>query len=46
MQVNGYLLVLTAAYPYLGPCRVPGLAGPVDLPSPPPLAPEPGSAFG
>jgi hypothetical protein len=46
IQVNGYLLVVTGAYPYLGPCRVPGLAGPEARPSPPPLTPEPGSAFG
>jgi Domain of unknown function (DUF4389) len=38
-QVNGYLLLLTAAYPYLGPCRIPGVGG-----APAQAAPE--SAFG
>jgi uncharacterized protein DUF4389 len=37
-QVNGYVLLLTGAYPYGGPCRVPGMTGepsqqPASLPS-------------
>jgi uncharacterized protein DUF4389 len=39
-QVNGYVLLLTDAYPYGGPCSVPGASGV----QPPP--PAPGSAFG
>jgi hypothetical protein len=46
VQVNGYLIVLTDAYPYLGPCRVPGIGAPAEPPFPPPVVPEPGSAFG
>jgi hypothetical protein len=37
-QVYGYLYVLTDAYPYGGPCRIPGIAA--DRPQPPPLASE------
>jgi hypothetical protein len=39
-QLNGYVLLLTGAYPYLGPCRVPGAGGA------PAQAPAPVSAFG
>jgi hypothetical protein len=36
-QVNGYTLLLTDAYPYTGPCRIPGLT---DAPATTPAAPS------
>jgi hypothetical protein len=32
-QVNGYLFLLTDAYPYGGPCRIPGVTGEQSQPS-------------
>jgi hypothetical protein len=48
VQVNGYLLVLTSAYPYLGPCMIPGLGGQAERAVSPEPAPasDPASAFG